>query len=174
MASNLINDLMKEFGQEVVERAMLNLGVYRTVNGKKRRAVASDTLRKSLAFRYDNRYKRIDFFAKGKAEDYAYYVENGRKPNSKKPPVEAILEWMKIKKIRPRNSKGAFVKDANAMLSLAKKISWSIGKKGIKPLFYYRDAVDETMVDFDDRFAELLKQEIIIAIEENVVGKIKV
>jgi hypothetical protein len=53
MATNPINELMKEFGQEVVERAMLNLGVYRTVNGKKRRAVASDNLRKSLTYRYD-------------------------------------------------------------------------------------------------------------------------
>jgi len=79
MATNPINELMKEFGQEVVERAMLNLGVYRTVNGKKRRAVATDNLRKSLAYRYDNKYKRIDFFAKGSASEYAYYVEEGRK-----------------------------------------------------------------------------------------------
>ena len=179
MASNPLTILMNEFGQEVVEKAMLNLGVYRTVNGKKRRAVASDTLRKSLAFRYDSKYQRIDFFAKGKAADYAYYVEEGRKPG-RRPPTNAILEWMKIKKISPRNENGSFKKFAtpkareNAMEAIAYNISMSIGRRGIKPLFYYRDAVNETLVDFNDRFMAVLKREVAIAIEENLVGKIKI
>ena len=179
MASNPLTQLMNDFGQEVVEKAMLNLGVYRTVNGKKRRAVASDTLRKSLAFRYDNKYKRIDFFAKGKAADYAYYVEEGRKPG-RRPPTDAILQWMKIKKISPRNENGSFKKFAtpkageNAMEAIAYNISMSIGRRGIKPLFYYRDAVNETLVDFNDKFMAALKSEITIAIEENLAGTIKV
>lgn len=179
MASNPLTQLMQEFGQEVVEKAMLNLGVYRTVNGKKRRAVASDTLRKSLAFRYDNKYKRIDFFAKGTASEYAYYVEEGRKAG-KRPPTEKILEWMKIKRIQPRNENGSFKKFAtpkakeNAMEGIAFNISRAIGARGIKPLFYFRDAVNETVVDFNDRFLAALKGEITIAIEENLQGKIKV
>lgn len=170
---------MNEFGQEVVEKAMLNLGVYRTVNGKKRRAVASDTLRKSLAFRYDNKYKRIDFFAKGKASDYAYYVEEGRKPG-KWPPMDAIIEWMRIKRIQPRNENGSFKKFAtpkakeNAIEGIAFNISRAIGRRGIKPLFYFRDAVNETIVDFNDKFVEALKSEITIAIEENISGTIKI
>lgn len=179
MATNPITDLMNEFGQEVVERAMLNLGVYRTVNGKKRRAVASDNLRKSLTYRYDNKYKRIDFFAKGSASEYAYYVEEGRKAG-KRPPTDKILEWMKIKRIQPRNENGSFKKFAtpkakeNAMEGMAYNISMAIGRRGIKPLFYFRDAVNETVVDFNDRFLAALKGEITIAIEENLQGKIKV
>jgi hypothetical protein len=179
MATNPITALMNEFGQEVVERAMLNLGVYRTVNGKKRRAVASDNLRKSLAYRYDNKYKRIDFFAKGTASEYAYYVEEGRK-RGKMPPTDKILEWMKIKRIQPRNENGSFKKFAtpkakeNAMEGIAFNISRAIGARGIKPLFYFRDAVNETMVEFNDRFVAALKSEITIAIEENLQGKIKV
>ena len=179
MATNPITALMNEFGQEVVERAMLNLGVYRTVNGKKRRAVASDNLRKSLTYRYDNKYKRIDFFAKGSASEYAYYVEEGRKAG-KRPPIDKILEWMKIKRIQPRNENGSFKKFAtpkakeNAMEGIAFNISMAIGRRGIKPLFYFRDAVNETMVDFNDRFLAALKGEITVAIEENLQGKIKV
>jgi hypothetical protein len=179
MAKNPLNDLMQEFGQEVVEKAMLNLGVYRTVNGKKRRAVASDTLRKSLAFRYDNKYKRIDFFAKGSASEYAYYVEEGRKAG-KRPPIDKILEWMKIKRIQPRNENGSFKKFAtpkakeNAMEGIAFNISRAIGARGIKPLFYFRDAVNETVVDFNDRFLAALKGEITVAIEENLQKNIKV
>ncbi len=179
MANNPLNQLMQEFGQEVVEKAMLNLGVYRTVNGKKRRAVASDTLRKSLTYRYDNKYKRIDFFAKGSASEYAYYVEEGRKAG-KRPPIDKILEWMKIKRIQPRNENGSFKKFAtpkakeNAMEGIAFNISRAIGARGIKPLFYFRDAVNETVVDFNDRFLAALKGEITIAIEENLQGKIKV
>jgi hypothetical protein len=179
MATNPITQLMNEFGQEVVERAMLNLGVYRTVNGKKRRAVASDTLRKSLTYRYDSKYRRIDFFAKGKASEYAYYVEEGRKPGGR-PPTDAILQWMKIKRIQPRNENGSFKKFAtpkakeNAMEGIAFNISRAIGARGIKPLFYFRDAVNETVVDFNERFMQALKAEITIAIEENLQGKIKI
>lgn len=179
MATNPITDLMNEFGQEVVEKAMLNLGVYRTVNGKKRRAVASDNLRKSLAYRYDSKYKRIDFFAKGSASEYAYYVEEGRKAG-KRPPTDKILEWMKIKRIQPRNENGSFKKFAtpkakeNAMEGIAFNISRAIGARGIKPLFYFRDAVNETVVDFNDRFLAALKGEITVAIEENLQKNIKV
>lgn len=191
MATNPITELMNEFGQEVVERAMLNLGVYRTVNGKKRRAVASDNLRKSLTYRYDNKYKRIDFFAKGTASEYAVFVEegvNGYQANNnsrfsfkkKSVDVDAIRNWMKIKRIQPREPNGAFKKFATPKAKedatdwMASKIARSIARRGIKPLFYFRDAVNETVVDFNDRFLAALKGEITIAIEENLQGKIKV
>lgn len=201
MANNPLTNLMQEFGQEVVEKAMLNLGVYRTVNGKKRRAVASDTLRKSLAFRYDNKYKRIDFFAKGKASDYADFVEqgvNGTQRSVNSPysfrsgsgggsggsgmgtMQKAIYDWMKVKRIQPREPNGSFKKFKTpkakeaAMEGMAFNIMRAIRRRGIPPLFYYRDAVNETLVDFNDRFMAALKSEITIAIEENLSGTIKV
>ena len=201
MASNPLTQLMNDFGQEVVEKAMLNLGVYRTVNGKKRRAVASDTLRKSLAFRYDNKYKRIDFFAKGKASDYADFVEqgvNGTRSSVNSPysfrsgsgggsggsgmgtMQKAIYDWMKVKRIQPREANGAFKKFKTpkakeaAMEGMAFNIMRAIRRRGIPPLFYYRDAVNETLVDFNDKFMAALKSEITIAIEENLAGTIKV
>jgi hypothetical protein len=200
MANNPITQLMNDFGQEVVEKAMLNLGVYRTVNGKKTRAVASDTLRKSLAFRYDNKYKRIDFFAKGKASDYGDFVEqgvNGTRSSVNSPysfksgsgggggkgmgtMQTAIYNWMKVKRIQPREPNGSFKKFKTpkakeaAMEGMAFNIMRAIRRRGIPPLFYYRDAVNETLVDFNDKFIEVLKSEITIAIEENLSGTIKV
>ena len=200
MANNPLTQLMNEFGQEVVEKAMLNLGVYRTVNGKKRRAVASDTLRKSLAFRYDSKYRRIDFFAKGKASDYADFVEqgvNGTQRGVNSPysfrsgsgsgggsgmgtMQKAIYDWMKIKRIQPREPNGAFKKfktpkaKETAMEGMAFNIMRAIRRRGIPPLFYYKDAVNETLVDFNDKFIEVLKSEITIAIEENLAGTIKI
>lgn len=105
MADSPLTAIMKRFGQEVVEKAMLNLGVYRTVRGKKRRAVASDTLRNSLSFYYDGRSSKIQFFAKGKASVYAPVVEYGRRKGAKMPPIDAIVEWMRIKPIRVRDDK---------------------------------------------------------------------
>jgi hypothetical protein len=87
---------------------------------------------------------------------------------------------MKIKRIQPRNENGSFKKFAtpkakeNAMEGIAFNISRAIGARGIKPLFYFRDAVNETMVDFNERFMQALKGEITIAIEENLQGKIKI
>jgi hypothetical protein len=57
---------------------------------------------------------------------------------------------------------------------MASKIARSIARRGIKPLFYFRDAVNETLVDYNDKFMAALKGEITIAIEENLQGKIKV
>jgi len=191
MATNPITQLMNEFGQDVVEMAMLNLGVYRTVNGKKRRAVASDNLRKSLAYRYYNKYKRIDFFAKGSASEYSIFVEegvNGYQTNNnsrfsfkkKSVDVDAIRNWMKIKRIQPREPNGAFKKFATPKAKeeatdwMASKIARSIARRGIKPLFYFRDAVNEMVVDYNDRFMAALKSEISVAIEENLQKNIKV
>lgn len=55
--------------------------------------------------------------------DYAIYVDKGRKAG-KKPPVKAILEWMKDKGIRAKGVR---------QLDIAYAISNSIGQNGIKP-----------------------------------------
>jgi len=57
---------------------------------------------------------------------------------------------------------------------MAFNIMRAIRRRGIPPLFYYRDAVNETLVDFNDKFMAALKSEITIAIEENLAGKIKI
>ena len=192
---------MQRFGAAVVERAMLNLGVYRTVNGKKRRAVASDTLRNSLAFYYDGRSSKIQFFAKGKAANYADFVEQGvnglarnqgspysfRKGAGAKPAKgemgimqKAIYDWMKIKGIRPRNSNGSFMTfktseaKERAYRGLAGELTRRIRINGIPPLFYWRDAVNDMIVEFEPEFVAALNKEINLVIEDSLQKKIKV
>lgn len=174
MANSPLYDLMQKFGAEVVERAMLNLGVYRTVRGKKRRAVASDTLRKSLSYYYDSRNSTLEFFAKGKAAKYADVVELGRRKGAKMPPVDAIVEWMRIKPVRVRNEQGRIIKQTKSVVrNAAFNIARSISTNGIPPLFYWRDAVEDKIVDFEGEFMEVLSKEINIVIEDNLPKKIK-
>ena len=56
-------------------------------------------------------YKTIDYTITSKSDSYlvtinleAYWVflENGRKPGAKMPPVSAIENWIKVRKIIPR------------------------------------------------------------------------
>lgn len=186
MADSPLTSVMKKFGQEVVEKAMLNLGVYRTVRGKKRRAVASDTLRKSLSFYYDGRSSKIQFFAKGKAANYADFVEqgvNGLTKNQSSPysfrkkvvAINPIIEWMKIKPIRIRDKNGKIVKQTPSLIrSKAYAIAKGIAQNGIPPLFYWREAVNDTIIEFKSEFEEALTREINLVIEDNLQKKIKI
>jgi hypothetical protein len=175
MANTPLNDIMNRFGAAVVERAMLNLGVYRTVKGKKRRAVASDTLRTSLAYYYNGKSSKIEFFAKGKAANYASVVEFGRRKGAKMPPIEAIVQWMKIKPIRVRDDKGKIVKQTPSVVrTAAYNIAKGISFRGIPPLFYWRDAVNDVIVEFQPEFESALEKEINLIIEDTLQKKIKV
>jgi len=56
---------------------------------------------------------------------YYSFVDKGRKKDSKKPPIKAIMKWIKDSKIK--------VPKESSIEALAWAISASIGKKGIKP-----------------------------------------
>ena len=201
MANSPLNDLINKFGADVVEKAMQNLGAYRTVKGKKRRAVATDNLRKSLGYYYNSKKGLLQFFAKGKSAVYADFVEQGvngtrgnvgspysfkrgggggQKVNGMGVMQTAIYEWMSIKGIRPRNANGSFASfktaeaKENAKKAMAFNIMRSIRRRGIQPLFYWRDAVNELIDVYEPQFAEALGKEIKIVIEDNLQQKIKV
>ena len=201
MANSPLNDLINQFGADVVEKAMQNLGAYRTVKGKKRRAVASDTLRKSLAFYYNSKKGKLEFFAKGESAKYADFVERGvngtrssvgspysfrsgggggQKVDGMGVMQKAIYDWMSIKGIKPRNKNGSFASfktveaKENAKKGMAFNIMRSIRRRGIQPLFYWRDAVNEIVDEYEPKFAEALGREIKIVIEDNLQKRIKV
>jgi hypothetical protein len=158
MAAN-VYPLLREFGTATVERAQRNLGATRTVRGKKRRAVATDKLRKSLKFTV--RATKTAYNFSFKSLSYGKYVEYGRKPNSKAPGSEPILEWIKAKRIKPKEN-GKFVKATESRLKgLAFMISRKIGVKGIEPLYFYRDAINDTLEEYGQRIAEELTKKII-------------
>ena len=201
MANSPINDLMNQFGADVVEKAMQNLGIYRTIKGKKRRAVATDNLRKSLAFYYNAKKGQLEFFAKGASAKYADFVEQGvngiesgvgspysfrsgggggKKVDGMGVMQKSIYDWMSIKGIKPRNKNGSFASfktekaKENAKKGMAFTIMRSIRRRGIQPLFYWKDAVNEILDEYEPKFAEALSKEIKIVIEDNLQKKIKV
>jgi len=158
MANN-VYPLLKEFGNATVERAQRNLGATRSVRGKRRRAVSTDALRKSLKFTLRTSKSGYNFTFKSLS--YGKYVEYGRKPNSKQPPTEPILKWIKDKRIKPKEE-GKFVKATPARLKgLAYMISRKIGKQGIEPLYFYRDAINDTLDEYGNRIADELTKQIL-------------
>lgn len=72
-------------------------------------------------------------------EDYWYYVENGRGPG-KFPPIDKILEWVRIKPIIPySDSRGRLPTEEQLAFLIARKIA-NEGTEGRKVLF---ETVDE-------------------------------
>jgi hypothetical protein len=127
----VVNDMAKRF----VELMQSDYRMKRKVGRNFTNAVASGTLEKSLKYRLQIKGQSINIsiYAKGKASNYFLARENGRKPG-KQPPVDAILEWMRIKpiKLRDRES-GKFQKPTEALKrQVAFLIARKIGKQGMK------------------------------------------
>lgn len=70
-----------------------------------------------------------------KTLDYFKYIENGRKPGSKMPPVSAISQWITKKQILPR----MVSKSSPTLPQLSFVIARSIGEKGIPGKNYLED-----------------------------------
>jgi len=172
--------LIEEFGQEVVDNAMRNLGAYRTINGKRRRAVASGTLKNSLAYAYSKRTNKLEFYAKGEAGNYADFVEqgvNGRNQSQGSPytftkpaiPIQVVLDWMKVKRIPIRDVNGKIIKATEEeRLHVARLIARSIASRGLTPLFYWRDAYNDQVDIFQPKFVEAVRKDIEVYLNDVV------
>jgi hypothetical protein len=127
----VVNDMAKRF----VELMQSDYRMKRKVGKNFTNAVASGTLEKSLKYRLQIKGQNINVsvYAKGKASQYFLARENGRKPG-KQPPVDAILEWMRIKPIKLRDKEsGKFKKPTEALKrQVAFLIARKIGKQGMK------------------------------------------
>ena len=127
----VVNDMAKRF----VELMASDYRMKRKVGRNYTNAVASGTLEKSLAYRLKIKGKAIDIsiYAKGKASQYFLARENGRKPG-KQPPVDAILDWMRLKPIKLRDKESGKFKKPTEVLKrqVAFLIARKIGRDGIK------------------------------------------
>jgi hypothetical protein len=98
--------------------------------------------------------------------DYFKYVNKGRKPQVKRVPLNALLEWIKIRGIQGRDKKGKFIK----RLSLAFAMQQNIYKYGIRPANIYDKALD-SLEDIFDNPPSFLKEalaDIYEAIEQDI------
>jgi len=164
-------DVLLDFGETVTDRARSNIKIQQTRYGKKRKANTTGTLAASLFYSMDvtGSVPAIEF---GSTADYAKWVEYGRQgkesnyrgidtrfaASAAKPPVEAILNWMNLKRIklraigdtgkRTKFAKSAVNKDEDQRRRVANAMAKSIEKKGIAPLYYWRDAYLETLPEY--------------------------
>lgn len=91
-----------------------------------------------------------------KMRDYWYYVENGRKAG-KMPPIQNILDWVKIKPVLPRpNSNGKLPTPQQLAFAIARKI----GKLGTEGTHDLRKATDTIWDTFEDRLYEAIDEDI--------------
>ena len=162
-----LKQILANWAETVVETAQRNLGATQNVvergsygqRTRKRRRVASGNLKRSLTFfiRKGSGNTKIVFTAKGSAKDYADVIEKGRRPNSKPPPIEPIVRWMRgkgvddkkisgAKQVRLRKPGGGFAKGGeDAIRSAAYLIARKIGKYGITGIHYYEEAVEQNL-----------------------------
>ncbi len=114
-----LEEALQIFGEEYIEEMAAIL--------RKQDKIASGDLIRSLDTRVLKTGFGTSYTLKILAEEYLKYVESGRKPNSKAPPIEPIKKWTREKGIPE---------------GLAYPIAKSIGIKGIKPLDVIAKAFD--------------------------------
>lgn len=91
-----------------------------------------------------------------KMKDYWYFVENGRKAG-KRPPIQNILDWIKIKPVLPRpNSKGKLPTPQQLAFLIARKI----GEEGTEGTQDLRKATDTIWDTFEDRLYEAIDEDV--------------
>jgi len=180
-------DVLLDFGETVTDRARSNIRIQQTRYGKKRRANTTGTLAASLYYDIDvtGATPSIGF---NSTADYAKWVEYGRQgkesnykgidtrfaAGAAKPPVDAILNWMNLKKIKLRSigetgrrtkfAKSAINKDEDQRLRVANAMAKSIEKKGIAPLYYWREAYLETLPEYATQLNEAMGDAVYIYI----------
>lgn len=124
-------DVLYEFAVEVRNLYQDNL----ILNNR----IASGNLLNNIDFRLkinDSAYSVIFSM-----EDYWWYVENGRKAG-KRPPMDKILEWIKIKPILPRPSNEKLPTPNQLAFLIARKIGEE-GTEGTGDLSYSIEKVFE-------------------------------
>lgn len=91
-----------------------------------------------------------------KMKDYWYYVENGRKAG-KWPPIDNILNWIKIKPVLPRpNAEGKLPTPQQLAFLIARKI----GEEGTEGTQDLRKATDTIWDTFEDRLYEAIDKDV--------------
>ena len=172
-------DVLLDFGETVTDRARSNIRIQQTRYGKKRKANTTGTLAASLFYDMDVT-GTTPSIAFGSTADYAQWVEYGRQgkesnykgidtrfaASAAKPPVEAIFNWMNLKRIKLRAmgetgkmtkfAKSATNKDEDQRRRVANAMAKSIEKKGIAPLYYWRDAYLETLPEYGAQLNEAM------------------
>ena len=95
-------------------------------------------------------------------ESYWVFLERGRKAGAKMPPVSAIEEWIKVRKIIPRPVTLKSGKQrVPTVQQLAYVIARSISRKGIAPRPFMRESIEDTMKDFKSKLSAAVREDVL-------------
>ena len=100
-------------------------------------------------------------------EEYWVFLERGRRAGAKMPPVEAIENWIKVRKILPRPITLKSGKQrVPTVQQLAYVIARSIAKKGIAPRPFMRESIEDTMNDFKSKLTAAVRDDVLENLEQ--------
>ena len=95
-------------------------------------------------------------------EEYWKYIEKGRRAGAKMPPVSAIENWIKVRKILPRPVTLKSGKQrVPTVQQLAYVIARSIAKRGIQPRPFMRESIEDTMKDFKSKLSAAVREDVL-------------
>lgn len=96
------------------------------------------------------------FEISGSSLYYGPFVERGRKPGAKFIPIKALLDWVRIKKIKISGMSDE---------SVAYMFQFSIKKKGIKPSLFVYGTLKTNDQKIKNDIEEALKKQVVSAVE---------
>lgn len=147
MVLDKINLLVNQFGIDVIKQMQEEL--------KKNKSISSNKLINSLNYKAKVQIEKI--IIQFNAEDYAIYIEQGRKAGTR-PPVSKLKEWCKIRGIKEENTF---------------KISNKIFKFGIKPKPFLMKSLEKQKQAFVVSLLKLFGQEIIADVKLTFLEELK-
>ena len=116
-------------------------------------------------------YKTIDYTITSKSDSYlvtinleAYWIflEKGRRAGAKMPPLSAIEQWIKVRKILPRPIALKSGKQrVPTVQQLAYVIARSIARKGIAARPFMRESIEDTMKDFQSKLSAAVREDVL-------------
>ena len=117
--------------------------------------------------------------------DYFKYVNEGRRPNVKRVPIKALLDWIKIRGVRFRSERGRFARGSNLQMAFA--IQQNIFKYGVKPANIYDkglDGIEDYFIDFPNNLPpdlraagqnlfEAMAEDINVFVDQTITNELK-
>ena len=141
--------LLNSFAQTIVNRYREHISEY--ASGK-----LYKTIDYSITAQNDSYLVTINL------EEYWKNISYGRKPGNRMPPVEAIENWIKIRKIIPRP---LILPNKKSIIPTVKQLAFiiarSIAKKGIQPRPFMRETIEDTMKDFQSKLTAAVREDVL-------------
>lgn len=88
-------------------------------------------------------------------EDYWRFVEEGRAPG-KFPPVDKILDWIRVKPIVPDERSGRLPTENQLAFLIGRKIA----EEGIEGTHYLQESQEEVLAEFEDKLSEAVGKDV--------------